>query len=76
MGEMTLRNLDEALLVELNETARRRGIGVENLAADLLRSGLRQHRQDRAAVARAILAAQPHAATTDSVDLIREDRER
>lgn len=76
MGEMILRNLDDGLLVELREMAIRRGLETDALALELLRSAVRTRKEGRAAGARAILAAQPTVARRDSVDLIREDRNR
>jgi plasmid stability protein len=74
MGEMTIRNIDDALLVELREIAERQGTDVESFAADLIRRGLRARIGGRAAVAREIQAAQPTLLPVNSVDLIREDR--
>ncbi len=76
MGEMTIKGLDEALLVELRAQPERHGIDPETCATDLLRQAIVQRRQDRAAVARAVLAAQQKKAETESVVFIREDRTR
>ena len=76
MGEMTIRNLEEALLVELGRMADLRGVEADVLAADLLRKALERTVRDRAAGARAILAAQPVPSPINSVDTIREDRWR
>lgn len=76
MGEMVIRDLDDAMIVELSEMAVRRGLSVEALAAELLRRALNPQTADRSAVARAIQAAQPRRSRLDSVELIREDRHR
>ncbi len=76
MGEMTIRNVDDALLVELERLAEIRGIQADVLAAELLWKGLGQPMRDRAAGAKAILAAQPTRSPIDSVNTIREDRAR
>lgn len=76
MGEMTIRDIDDALLVELRDAAARVGVDAESLAVDLLKRGLLARRGSRAAGARAIQAAQPYPSPIDSVDLIREDRAR
>ena len=75
MGEMILRNLDDALLVELQEHAQRRGVSADVLAVDLLRLGLRGPKRDRAAEARAIQALQRPRPDLDSAQLIRRDRD-
>ena len=74
MGEMTIKGLDEALLIELKSQAERHGVDPEAYAADLLRQSLALHRRDRSAVARSILATQRQKAETESVVFIREDR--
>ena len=56
MGEMTIRNIDDALLLELRDGARRRGVAVDDLAIDLLRQGLRQSSATRLPVARRLLS--------------------
>ncbi|MGA0593605.1 hypothetical protein [Enterovirga sp. CN4-39] len=76
MGEMTIRNIDESLLLELRQAADRLGVDAESFAADLIRVGLRARSGNRAARARAIQAAQAHPSPINSVDLIREDRAR
>ena len=75
MGEMTIK-VDDALMGDLSALAAKRGLGLDDLAAQLLRSALRAEPAGRAAGARAILAAQPRLADHDSVDLLREDRAR
>ena len=75
MGEMTIRNIDDALLVELSRAAERRGTDLETLARDLLNDALRGRRSGRADVARAIVGQQDRPSEIDSVDLLREDRE-
>lgn len=76
MGDVTIRGVEEAVLAELRLQADRRGLDHEAYAAELLRQSVAMRRHDRAAVARAILAAQPEVSTVNSVDLIREDRNR
>ena len=75
MGEMTIR-LDEALAIDLTSRAGELGMTPDALAARLLAGALTRTPDRRAAAARAIQAAQPHRSPYDSVDLIREDRER
>ena len=79
MGEMILRNLDDALLIELHRMAKLRGVEAEELAANLLREHIAPPpapRRDRAAEAHAIQALQPRPSPFDSTKLIREDRDR
>lgn len=76
MGEMTIRNIDEALMLTLTDIAARRGIDVEELAAALLKTALLDRKGRRAEGAMAILAAQSTYAARDSVELLREDRDR
>lgn len=76
MGEMTIRNLDDALLAALREKASLLGMNDEAFAADLIRKGLAGPGHHRATVARAIQAAQPAPSHLDSVDFIRADRRR
>lgn len=76
MGEMWISGLDDALLRALRQKADALGIQPEVLAAELLRKGLDWPMLDRARVARAIQAAQQTRSRLDSVDLIREDRNR
>lgn len=76
MGEMTIRDIDDALMGELRAMADRHRVEPEVLASLLLRSAMRSRPGGRTAGAMAIIAAQPGIAEHDSVDLIREDRER
>lgn len=76
MGEMTIRGVDDAVLQELKSQADRHGVAPELYARDLLRQALSQRRQNRAAVAREVLATQPAPAEVESAAFIREDRQR
>ena len=76
MGEMTIKGLDEALLAELKAQADLHGVDPDVYAKDLLRQSIALRRGKRSAVAREILASQSRTAETDSVVLIREDRNR
>jgi hypothetical protein len=76
MGDMVLKNVDEAVRIELERLGRARGVSAEQYAADLIRQAVAVRRADRTAVARAILASQAHPAKTSSAVFIREDRDR
>ena len=76
MGEMTISGLDDALLSALRDKADALGLAPEILAAELLRKGLDRPLLDRARVARSIQVAQIRPSPLNSVDLIREDRDR
>lgn len=74
MGEMTIRDLDDAFLLALRQRAKLLGTDAERLAADLLRSGFVAANPDRAAVADAIRARTRPSSLT-SVELLDQIRD-
>ena len=90
MGEMTIR-IDDALLVELSRVAEENGAQPSDLARRFIVQGLQNRdlaaqgrlHEEASATRRAVLeslrelrALQPSVSPYDSVDLIREDRNR
>lgn len=79
MNAIVLRNLDELTLARITELASTHRHSVEEEAAELLRRAVRSRAQssDRARDADRIAAMTPPGVVqTDSVILIREDRDR
>jgi len=81
MGELMIRNVDDATVQQLSSRAKRHGRSLESEILALIRDGLAaqpvEGSEDRVARVRRIAAMAPKAvAQTDSVVLIREDRDR
>lgn len=78
MRTLVLTNVDEDLLARLLELAAANHLSVEEQAAQLLKEGSRrEERGGRVAVLKAIAAMTPKGVhQTDSVALLREDRNR
>ncbi|KQP94295.1 hypothetical protein ASF60_12615 [Methylobacterium sp. Leaf113] len=81
MGELMIRNVDDETVQQISSRARRHGRSIEHEVLTLLRDGLAAERavvlQDRVARVARIAAMVPKSIMqTDSVDLIREDRDR
>lgn len=80
MGELTIKDMDDATVEQISDLARRHGRTVEHESLTLIREALGaripQGHEDRAAMARRIAAMTPKGVVqTDSVILIREDRD-
>jgi plasmid stability protein len=75
MGQILVRNLDDAVIERLRSNAQVRGTSLEAEARRVLAEGSKLTREDFIARAAAIRARQkPHRSRAE--DLIREDRER
>ncbi|WP_407526567.1 hypothetical protein [Methylobacterium oryzisoli] len=75
MSDLTITNIDDALLEEITFQARVTHRSVEDVARDLIRLGLLMDGQGRAAVAEHIRAITPGPVTEDSTDIIRRMRD-
>lgn len=78
MGTLVIEHVDEALMRDLTRFASGHRLGVEALAEQLLRRAVpTADRADLAARLDAIAALTPHdARTVDSLEMLREDRQR
>jgi len=81
MGELMIRNVDDETVQQLSSLAKRHGRSLEHEVLTLLREGLAARApdlsEDRVARVKRIAAMAPKSiAQTDSVVLIREDRDR
>lgn len=81
MSELRIRNVDDETVEQISILARRHGRSVEQETLTLLRDALgvqpRTGHEDRAAMVRRIAAMTPKGVIqTDSVILIREERDR
>jgi plasmid stability protein len=76
MGQVVIRNLDDAAIRRLRRRAESQGVSLERELRDILTEAARLDRtafQERAAAFRARLRGRRH---SDSTALIREDRRR
>lgn len=81
MGELMIRNVDDETVQQISSRAKRHGRSIESEILTLIREGLAargpDEGEDRVAMARRIAAMAPKSIVqTDSVILIREDRDR
>ncbi len=78
MGELILRDIDETILSRLKEMAKSSGVSVEEEAKNIISNSIpKEHtREEAIAYLDEIREKYAHLQTTDSVDLIREDRDR
>jgi len=78
MASVTIRNLDEAIVKELKQQAKAHNRSLEAELREILANAvqMRQHRREFRARADRIAAMTPDVPQTDSVLLIREDRDR
>ncbi|WP_375466401.1 hypothetical protein [uncultured Methylobacterium sp.] len=81
MGELLIKDVEDETIVQISNLARLNGRSVEHETLTLIREALGTHacegQEDRAAMARRIAAMSPRdVIQTDSVILIREDRDR
>ena len=77
MANVTIRNLDDQVVARLKERAKANNRSLEaELREILTREVGSMTRQERVALARRIAAMTPNVPQTDSVELLREDRDR
>ena len=77
MANVTIRNLDDRVVARLKERAKANNRSLEaELREILTREVGSMTRQERVALARRIAAMTPNVPQTDSVELLREDRDR
>ena len=77
MANVTIRNLDDQVVARLKERAKANNRSLEaELREILTREVGSMARQERVALARRIAAMTPNVPQTDSVELLREDRDR
>lgn len=75
MAQVIVRNLDDRVLAVLRRKAELHGRSLEQELRNILASAARLTRSERIEMARRIRAMTPKAGQTDSVQLIREDRQ-
>jgi plasmid stability protein len=75
MGQVIVRNLDDAVIAAHKQRARARGVSLEQQLRDVLAEAARPSRAELVAELRRIRAMTPPGSRIDSTDLIREDRD-
>jgi hypothetical protein len=75
MGDMTLKGLDEAVLMAIAQKASLLGLSSEEYARDVLERDAYRASHQRGEVARRILAKQRLNTGPDAVEILRELRE-
>ena len=75
MGQVIVRNLDDAVIAAHKERAKTRGVSLEQQLRDVLAEAARPSREDIIADLRRIRAMTPKRPQIDSTELIREDRD-
>ena len=73
---MIVRKLDDAVIAAHRRRAAARGVSLERQLRDVLTEAATPSRWDIVADIRRIRAMTPSKLTTDSADLVREDRDR
>jgi antitoxin FitA len=81
MGQLLIRQLDDATIARLKVRARERNMSVEALAREAIREATKLTIEEKQAIVRDMWAWSeqakvPGVAQTPGVDLIREDRDR
>jgi plasmid stability protein len=76
MGQLLVRNLDDAVIERLKRQAEVRKISLEQLLREVLSAAAGPSRKEILAQMDRIRAMTPKKLTTSSTDLIREDRDR
>ncbi|MBK8907698.1 MAG: hypothetical protein IPM60_07275 [Rhodospirillales bacterium] len=76
MAQVIVRNLDEAVVAGLKEKARLHGRSLEQELRSVLAQAAGFSPAERLAIANRIRAMTSRAATLDSTDVIRADRDR
>jgi antitoxin FitA len=75
MGQVIVRNLDDAVIAAHKQRAKSRGVSLEQQLRDVLAETAKPSREELIADLRRIRAMTPKGTRIDSVDLIREDRD-
>jgi len=75
MGQVIVRNLDDAAISAHKQRARSRGVSLEQQLRDVLAEGAKPSRAEIIADLRRIRAMTPKGPRIDSTELIREDRD-
>jgi antitoxin FitA len=76
MGQLLVRNLDDAIVERLKRQAEARKISLEQLLREILATAAGPSRKQVLAEMDRIRAMTPKKLETSSTDLIREDRDR
>lgn len=76
MGQVIVRNLDDSVIDALKEKAASQKRSLEQELRLILTAAARPSRSETLALADSIRAMTPAAHTSDSTDLVREDRDR
>jgi plasmid stability protein len=76
MGQLLVRNLDDAVVERLKRQAEARKISLEQLLREILAAAAGPSRKEILATMDRIRAMTPKKLATSSTDLIREDRDR
>jgi plasmid stability protein len=75
MGQVIVRNLDDGVIARLKTKAKLRGHSLEQELREILTRAAPLSPAERLALADKIRAMTPQPLTTDSTDLIHEDRD-
>jgi plasmid stability protein len=75
MGQVIVRKLDERVIAAHKRKAAARGVSLEQQLRDVLAATAGPSREELIADLRRIRRMTPHRLTTDSAELIREDRD-
>jgi plasmid stability protein len=76
MGQVIVRKLDDQVIAAHKRRAAARGVSLEQQLRDVLAEAARPSRAELIADMRRIRCMTPRKLTTDSTDLIREERDR
>jgi plasmid stability protein len=76
MNDLVIRNLDEGVVESLQRSAILHGRSLEEELRDIVTQAARNVPLDRRALADALCARARYPQQTDSVELLREDRDR
>lgn len=76
MGQVLIRNLDEAVIIRLKEDARKKGVSLEQYLRDLLTEKVQPSKTDLFAEIDRALEGSQYIMTVPPEDLIREDRDK
>lgn len=75
MGQVIVRNLDDAVIAAHRRRAKARGVSLEQQLRDVLAEAARPSREEIVADLRRIRAMTPKGPPIDSTPLIRQDRD-
>ena len=76
MGQVIVRRLDDQVIAAHKRRAAARGVSLEQQLRDVLAEAAKPSRAELIADIRRIRSMTPRKLTTDSTDLIREERDR